>query len=142
MTTSNLLATACFALLCLAGVGCQTTNSDDRFKQADADGSDTLSRDEVNEYLIPPVFASRDANRDGKLTKTEWLVDSDAAQERVFRDHDTDRDGAVTLPEALAYARKRGIGKQFVQEADRNKDGVLSRAEVAAFYGSKEGPVN
>ena len=57
----------------------------------------------------------------------------------MFRDRDLNHDGVVTLDEALAYGRKKGVSNQVLHEADKNKDGVVSRKEMNDFYGSKEG---
>jgi Ca2+-binding EF-hand superfamily protein len=138
----NLLAPACLTVLLFAAAGCQTTKAPDRFAQADADKSGALSRDEVNTYLVTHVFESRDADRDGRLTKAEWLVGDDAGQEKLFLERDANNDGVVTLEEALAYGKIKGASRQFVRAADTNKDGLLSREEVTAYYGSKEGAPN
>lgn len=137
----NFFAAPMIAALCFAVLGCQTT-SPDRFAQADADHSGKLSRDEVNSYLVIRIFESRDSNRDGKLTKAEWLAGNDAGQERIFRDRDANHDGVVTLDEALSYGQKKGMANKLVREADTDKDGLISREEATAYYGSKEGAPN
>ena len=134
-------SSSAFFALCLITTGCQTT-APDRFAQADSDRSGVLSRDEVNHYLVTPVFRSRDTNHDGKLTQAEWLAGDDAGQEKIFNARDADRDGVVTLDEALAYGKKKGTTQQFFREADADKDGVLTREEVTRYYGSKEGAPN
>jgi hypothetical protein len=45
------------------------------------------------------------------------------------------------MEEALAYGRKKGLAKELLLKADRNKDGKLSFEEIKAYYASKEGPV-
>ena len=47
-----------------------------------------------------------------------------------------------TKEEAIAYARKYGVAKQIIREADKNGDDKLSRSEVQAYYASREGPPN
>jgi Ca2+-binding EF-hand superfamily protein len=126
------------AVFCVALPACQTTPPD-RFQQADLNRDGRLSREEVSDYLVTGVFASRDANGDKRMTREEWLAGEDPGQEKIFRERDLNRDGVVTLEEALEYGRKKGTATQLVREADKNKDGVLSREEVAAYYGSKEG---
>lgn len=138
MTHLTFLSRSAIAFVCIATVGCQTTQPN-RFEQADSNHDGKLSRDEINTYLVTGVFDSRDANHDGKLTKTEWLVGEDSGQEKIFRDRDANHDGVVTLDEAIAYGRKKGTANQIVREADKNKDGVVSREEITAYYGSKEG---
>ena len=50
-----------------------------------------------------PDFAACDANRDGKVTKAEFMAALNADQkkigERVFAARDTDRDGALSREE-------------------------------------------
>jgi hypothetical protein len=47
----------------------------------------------------------------------------------------------VTLAEAKAFGRKRGVGNDFYKDADTNHDGYDSLKEARAYYASKEGPL-
>ena len=121
---------------------CQTTttsSSPNRFDQADANHDKSLSLDETNSYLVTEIFSARDTNKDGKMTREEWMVGDDAGHEKAFKDRDTNKDGAVTIDEALAYGHKRGMATKLMASADKNKDGKLSSEEVQAYYASKEG---
>lgn len=140
MIKPTYLPPAALVVLCLTTMGCQTT-APNRFDQADTSRDGKLSRDEINTYLVTGVFDSRDADHDRKMTKAEWLVGEDKGQEKIFRDRDANRDGIVTLDEAIAYGRKKGTASQIVREADKNKDGFVSREEITAYYGAKEGPM-
>jgi len=133
---------AALATLCLMLAACQTTepNRANRFDQADVNHDGKLSREEINTFVAIGIFASRDTNYDQKMTQAEWVVGNDPAQVKAFHDRDANRDGAVTLEEALAYGRKHGIANQLMREADTDKDGSVSREEMKAFYASKEGP--
>ena len=113
----------------------------DRFEQADKNHDGMLSLDEVNAFLVREIFGPRDKNKDGKLTRAEWMVSKDASLAEDFRVRDANGDGVVTMEEALAYGRKKGMAKELMQKADTNKDGKLSMAEIRAYYASKEGPV-
>jgi len=134
------------ALLCMALgalTACQTTMQSspqvDRFAKADANHDGKLSRDEVGDYLVMQIFESRDTNHDGKLTWDEWKVEGVKGQRARFDARDTNHDGVVTVEEAIAYERKHHeLTKEF-KKADKNGNGLLTREEVAAFYGSKEG---
>jgi hypothetical protein len=137
------------ALLCIALsvlTACQTTPTQttppDRFAAADANHDGKLSRDEVGDYLVLTLFEARDKNHDGKLTWEEWKVEGVEGQKARFDARDANHDGVVTLQEAQAYERKHHVLTKDFKKADTNGDGYLSRAEVQAFYGSKEGPPN
>lgn len=112
----------------------------DRFAQADGNHDKMLSLDEANAYLVGELFSSFDKSKDGKLTKAEWNPGEDAAKAEAFRSRDANADGVVTLAEALAYGKKKGLAKELMDGADKNKDGKLSLEEINAYYASKAGP--
>lgn len=118
------------ALLALAA--CQT--SPNRFDQADLNGDGKLSRDEVHDYMVTAIFASRDANRDQKMTMAEWDPNISAEDRRLFNLRDTNKDGVVTLEEAKTYSKKYGTWDGVIKLADTDKDGFISRSEAAAFF--------
>jgi len=70
-----------------------------------------------------------------------YLLRGDDAANKVFSGADANHDGVVTLEEAKAYGTKMGVGKKLAKEGDKNGDGCVDRAEVQAYYASKEGPV-
>jgi Ca2+-binding EF-hand superfamily protein len=145
----NIPATA-FAALALAAalvIGCSTNKTlepnspDSAFDRADANHDGKLSLDELNEFVVNEIFDSRDANHDGKMTEKEWMG-GDPGRLAQFKKRDANGDGIVTKEEALDYGRKYGTAKKMMKEADKNHDGSLDRAEVQAYYGSREGPPN
>jgi hypothetical protein len=140
MTKPTIASHTALAALFLMLAACQTTQPN-RFDQADANHDSKLSRDEVNTFLVTGLFDSRDANHDKRMTQAEWVVDNDPAQTKAFHDRDANRDGVVTLEEALAYGRKHGTANQVIHAADADKDGSVSRDEMTAYYASKEGSV-
>jgi EF hand len=117
------------------------TAGPDGFSQADTNQDGKLSRDEASDYLVIEIFISRDANHDGRMTLEEW-VGGDPTRSADFKKRDTNEDGIVTTKEAIAYGRAHGVVNQIMQEADTNHDGALSRAEIKAYYASREGPPN
>jgi Ca2+-binding EF-hand superfamily protein len=132
---------------CLVGlVGCATNSSQtgaagvDRFAQADKNHDGKLSPDEASDYFVGQIFASRDFNHDGKLTWDEWNVPGADRSKAKFNAADTDKDGSLSLQEALAYGRKRHAFQKEFQEADMNHDGYVTREEAQAYSGSREGP--
>jgi Ca2+-binding EF-hand superfamily protein len=109
------------------------------FETADANHDGKLSRNEASDFLVNEIFDSRDANHDGQLTKEEW-AGGDAKRMAAFKERDANDDGVVTKEEAIKYGRAHGIANRIMKEADKDHDGALSKAEVQAYYASREGP--
>ena len=138
------LSPALAALLLLNA--CQSTppaeeSLEARFQKADTNQDGKLSRQEASDFYVRNVFESRDENQDGKLTPTEWWPGDDAAQRAMFNKCDTNKDGVVTLAEALVWGRTNQGWGALMMEADTNKDGFITLAEAQAYLGSKEGPI-
>ncbi len=109
------------------------------FEEADANHDGKLSRDEASDFLVNEIFNSRDANHDGRMTKEEWAA-GDPKRAADFKKRDANGDGVVTKEEAIEYGRAHGIANKILREADKNRDGALDKAEVQAYYASREGP--
>ena len=108
------------------------------FEEADANHDGKLSRNEASDFLVNEIFTSRDANHDGRMTQQEWAA-GDRVRLRDFKKRDANKDGVVTREEAIAYGRAHNMANKIVREADKNDDGKLDRAEVQAYYASREG---
>jgi Ca2+-binding EF-hand superfamily protein len=122
---------------------CQTTkdsSSTDRFAEADSNHDGKLDRDETSDYYVTSVFSGRDANHDGKLTWEEWHVPGVKENKAHFAAADTDKDGSLSMEEARAYGRKRGVFADSFRKADVNHDGYVTRDEARNLYASTEGP--
>lgn len=117
---------------------CQTT-APSRFDLADSDRDGKLSRAEMSDAQVVATFNSRDANKDGQMTKDEWIVPGDEAGPKQFVERDANKDGIVTLDEAKAWGRKSERSATLLREADTNRDGAVDRAEAIAYYGKSEG---
>lgn len=144
MKTPRLFASAATAVLITA---CQTTapettaprgSAPDRFALADTDRSGTLTRAEMSDAQVITTFNSRDANKDLRLTKQEWLVPGDEAGLAQFVERDGNKDGIVTLDEAKDWGRKSDRSATLLQDADTDGDGKVDRAEAVAYYGKSE----
>jgi hypothetical protein len=141
--------TAVFAAILIALNACQTNQNlqpttsagpgVSGFDVADANHDGKLSRDEASDFLVNEIFNSRDANHDGRMTAGEWSA-GDPSRLADFKKRDANHDGVVTKEEAIAYGRKYGVANKIMHEADKNHDGFLDRAEVQAYYASREGP--
>ena len=89
------------------------------------------------------LVASKDEDGDGRLTVAELespvpvpkiTIAPDIAIMAAFTAVDSDADGRVTVAELDSYAREPvpGINAMYAQKADKNADGVLSKAEWEA----------
>jgi hypothetical protein len=137
------MKTQCLTLIALVALplAFARAQSPQRFAKADANHDKMLSLDETNGYLVGELFSALDKNKDGKIPKAEWMMASkNASQAEEFRVRDANTDGVVTLAEALAYGKNKGLAKELMTAADKNKDGKLSLAEINAYYASKAGP--
>ena len=115
------------------------TAGPDAFSQADTNHDGNLSREEASDFVVIRIYISRDANHDGRMTLEEW-VGGDPDRSVDFKKRDANQDGIVTMAEAITYGRAHGDVNQIMQEADTDRDGALSRAEMKAYYASREGP--
>jgi Ca2+-binding EF-hand superfamily protein len=109
------------------------------FDAADANHDGKLSRDEGSDFLVNEIFNSRDANHDGRMTQEEWAA-GDSARAAEHKKRDANNDGIVTKEEAMKYGRAHNIANEILREGDKNHDGALDKAEVQAYYASREGP--
>jgi hypothetical protein len=75
------------------------------------------------DVLVKVPFRKLDQNRDNRLTKREWAVDS-----ATFRSLDRNRDGYVSAAE-YAGAPGAGRGDNGFSVKDKNGDGVLTTRE-------------
>jgi Ca2+-binding EF-hand superfamily protein len=95
----------------------------ERFRSIDRDRDGRVTRREW--FYDAEGFVRADRNRDGVLTSAEFLgVDVDDDREDAFADVDHDRNGRIERSEW------HGSPDSF-DWLDRNRDDVLSRAEVA-----------
>jgi hypothetical protein len=116
-----------------------TNTGEGGFEIADANHDSKLSRAEASDFLVEQIFNASDLDHDGKVTKAEW-THADPKTAADFEKRDLNHDGVVTKDEALKYGRKHGLATKPFNEADKNGDGYLSKAEVQAYYASHEGP--
>lgn len=75
-------------------------------------------------------LAQMDADKDGKVSKKEYLSAKATRAQKKFKYLDADGDGYVTEADRNARKAKRIDG--FFTAADSNNDGKLSKAEFTA----------
>ena len=128
---SILLATAA-ALLS----GCATTPQSgnaalmNRFKQADANGNQQLSRKEFTDFLIAEAFANYDKNKDGVVTLAEWTAGGGTRE--TFLAMGGSR-GGLTLAQVQASKVAQNQMALPFDQADTTKSGYLSLEEFVAY---------
>ena len=125
--------------------GCQTEQTEprnSRFDKADTNKDGKLSRAEATDYFVVELFESTDKNHDGKVTWEEWNVPGANVSKAKFTSRDTNKDGAVSMDEALVAGRKDSVFAKAFVATDTNKDGYVTKPEAKAYYASKEGPPN
>ena len=108
------------------------------FFDQDADGAVTL--EEFRRTPIPvgeheAVFASIDANGDGKLTESELASHVPPSMDErpgqpPFAYLDRDRDGVLTLAEFKSMPIPDGEHGMVFASMDRNRDGAISESEL------------
>ncbi len=138
MKIRRLLPASAAVLLAACQTTAPATTAPDRFALADTDRSGSLTRAEMSDAQVTTTFNSRDANKDGRLTKQEWLVPGDEAGPVQFAERDADKDGIVTLEEAKDWGLKSDRSATLLKDADTNGDGKVDRAEAVAYYGKSE----
>ena len=112
----------------LALTACATSqhsqSSTDRFDQADENKDGKLSRGEVSDYLVAEIFASRDANHDGRMTLQEWSGDDPARavdfKKRMLQRWDRDD------PQAIHW-QGQGHRRKSLREAEKKRTALWTR---------------
>lgn|SRR5690242_8642456 len=104
----------------------------DNFARADENRDGKLSRGEAGDYLVYEVFTACDRDRDGRISLQEWLRVK-PGETAAFKERDGNDDGFVTLAEAIEYGRRGGAGLTLIKQADKNRDGMIDRAELQAY---------
>jgi Ca2+-binding EF-hand superfamily protein len=125
--------------IALALSSCASTKKDamtleERFKQYDIDDDGKVSPAEYAETATRIIFIAFDENEDGYVTLAEWQdlegKDSDVA---LFKSHDTNKDGKISLDEALATTKKKKSFSEDFPGIDTNHDGYVDLPEAKAY---------
>ena len=142
-------------------------DADAVFAVIDADGSGTISKDELESHLTasglePPavvrMFESLDVDSDGCITRDELragferyafpksprLESAHARADEIYAVIDTNGDDAITMEELAFYLGSAGYNPETVvgifHRIDANNDAAISRDELRAGF-ARYGPL-
>lgn len=105
--------------------------SEEAFKRADVNGDGLVSRSEATDIMIAEAFDRFDTNRDGTVDAAEYLASGGTAE--GFKKLNKSGSGKLTLAEAQASpAAIEAMAVPF-DEADVNKNGAITYAELLAY---------
>jgi Ca2+-binding EF-hand superfamily protein len=105
----------------------------------DANKDGKLDRDEFRTGLVNSRFARLDINQDGRVGFDEWRAVDPTIQRPTFDSRDADHDGAVSLAEAHASARRLGTTDTLFHLLDTNGDGFIDEKEAADYARKAKG---
>lgn len=144
--------------ICLMVVGQHLTAEEiaglrELFKSIDADGSGTITCDELKNAMaqwghkigdaeLQQLMSIADVDGDGLIDYNEFVaatmhlskLEKEELLQKAFRQMDKDQSGSITIDELSDALRKFGIyddAKELLANADMNKDGSIDYTEFA-----------
>ncbi len=113
--------------------GSDTLSVKEKFENYDLNDNGKISPAEYNEVATHITVVAFDANEDGAVTLAEWQTLEGAKSDAKFGKVDRNKDGKVTMEEALAHSKvHKPFAKRFAA-VDTNRDGSVDLAECEAF---------
>ena len=132
-----------FILLPVAlAVSCATTptrSSSKIFQQADGNGDGSVSRQESTELMISNAFKMYDSDGDNFVDEAEFTASGGTAEN--FRKINKSGSGKITLEEAKSSKRVFNTFVVSFDEADTNKDGLVSYEEYVSYIARRDAVV-
>jgi len=125
------------AVVLLAGCATQTARYtepptlEEQFAMLDQDADGRISREEYGKLFIDEMATYVDKNRDGVITKEEFLAIGGSAI--VFNQLDRGRKGQLTLEEFKSSPLAVRLITAAALGADTSRDGTISLAEAQAY---------
>ena len=106
-----------------------TFAADDDFSKLDKNKDGKISKQEYLDAMAA-TFDSLDKNKDGLLTRDELKLIEKIEAKEFLKEADTNKDGKITRQEFMQAVKKR------LNRADNNKDGYVDNNE----WGAKRSP--
>ena len=110
-----------------------TLTLEEKFRNYDLDGDGKVSAAEYGEVVTRITFLAFDLNEDGAVTLAEWQALEGNEADAEFKPHDPDKDGKVTLDEALATSKMYKTFSERFPGIDTNRDGFVQLSEAQAY---------
>ncbi|MFK7852062.1 MAG: EF-hand domain-containing protein [Akkermansiaceae bacterium] len=128
-------------LLPLFFIGCAAQQSplETRFKAADANGDGSVTREEATNLMISEVFVLYDTNGDGFVDAEESAAGG--GNKANFQELTKSTGGRMSLADAQANPKFIEAMAVPFDEADTDKNGAISFAEVEAYVSKVESVV-
>ena len=105
------------------------------FQDIDRDSSGKIDQKEFSKNMIEYAFKQIDSNDSGAITSIEWDVIESVSEDREMHDTlvkvmDKDKDSRISFIEFSDYAKKHSNIKATFTALDKDKNGILSPAEI------------
>lgn len=122
---------ALFSAGCATSSKPQAPNWEAQFKKADTNNDGKVSRQEFGYLMVEDAFALFDENTDGVVTLQEYVARGGSP--RAFAEIDRNGNGQVTLEEAKASKVAMDRMTIRFYEADVDKDGYVTLGEALEY---------
>lgn len=109
----------------------KNTTFEERFQRADANNDGKVTRQEYGYSMIEDVFARTDKSKDGTISLEEFVAIGGSPA--TFKKMDVNGDGQVTIEEAKGSKIALDAMTIQFYGADTDKDGYVTLAEALAY---------
>ena len=105
------------------------------FQDIDRNSDGAIDKKEFSESMIAYAFKKIDGNNSGAITNVEWDIIESVNEDREKHHElvavmDKDKDSRIIFVEFASYAKKHSNIIDAFTDLDKDKNGVLSPAEI------------
>jgi Ca2+-binding EF-hand superfamily protein len=101
------------------------------FDKADRNGDGRITRDEFSGVMIEQAFYWMDGDHKGSISEAEFLASG--GSKKIFRQIDVTGKGYLTVEDAKASPLARKVMSLPFDGADKNGNGLITRAEFQDY---------